>query len=104
MPHYNSARPLRLYDCACVICWVLYLLLYSPPLQKLSFTRARELRVCTARLPVDEYMVKKDNAKNFHSKILAVNQGEPLIITCKTAEDDCDSDRARLCLQCLISC
>lgn len=46
-------------------------------LQKLSLSRAAELSVRTARLPVDEYMVKKNNAKNFHSKILAVNQGKP---------------------------
>lgn len=44
--------------------------------KKLSFSRARDLSVQTARLPIDEYMVKKDNIKNFHSKILAVNQGE----------------------------
>uniref|UniRef100_A0A3Q3WHL7 tRNA methyltransferase 10 homolog B n=1 Tax=Mola mola TaxID=94237 RepID=A0A3Q3WHL7_MOLML len=42
--------------------------------KKLSFSRARELNVHTARLPIDEYMVKKNNVKNFHSKILAVNQ------------------------------
>ncbi|AWO97555.1 putative tRNA methyltransferase 10 -like B [Scophthalmus maximus] len=42
--------------------------------KKLSFSRARELSVRTARLPIDEYMVKRDNAKNFHSKVLAVNQ------------------------------
>lgn len=42
--------------------------------KKLSFSRARELSVHTARLPIDEYMVKKNNVKNFHSKILAVNQ------------------------------
>lgn len=45
-------------------------------LQKLSLTRARELRVQTVRLPIDEYMVRKSNSKNFHSKILAINQGE----------------------------
>ncbi|XP_027893969.1 tRNA methyltransferase 10 homolog B [Xiphophorus couchianus] len=42
--------------------------------KKLSLSRAAELSVRTARLPVDEYMAKKNNAKNFHSKILAVNQ------------------------------
>uniref|UniRef100_A0A3P9N5H8 tRNA methyltransferase 10 homolog B n=1 Tax=Poecilia reticulata TaxID=8081 RepID=A0A3P9N5H8_POERE len=42
--------------------------------KKLSLSRAAELSVRTARLPVDECMVKKNNAKNFHSKILAVNQ------------------------------
>lgn len=42
--------------------------------KKLSFSRARELSVHMARLPIDEYMVKKNNAKNFHSKVLAINQ------------------------------
>ncbi|MED6263366.1 tRNA methyltransferase 10 B [Characodon lateralis] len=42
--------------------------------KKLSHSRATELSVHTARLPIDEYMVKKNNVKNFHSKILAVNQ------------------------------
>ncbi|XP_039997572.1 tRNA methyltransferase 10 homolog B [Xiphias gladius] len=49
--------------------------------KKLSFLRARELSVHTARLPIDEYMVKKDNAKNFHSKILAVNQVFDILVT-----------------------
>ncbi|XP_042368449.1 tRNA methyltransferase 10 homolog B [Plectropomus leopardus] len=53
--------------------------------KKLSFTRARQLSVRTARLPIDEYMVKKNNAKNFHSKILAVNQVFDILLTfCKT--------------------
>ncbi|XP_049923170.1 tRNA methyltransferase 10 homolog B [Epinephelus moara] len=53
--------------------------------KKLSFSRATELRVHTARLPIDEYMVKKDNAKNFHSKILAVNQVFDILLTfCNT--------------------
>ena len=43
--------------------------------QKISYLRAGEMGVQIARLPIDEYMVKKDNAKNFHSKILAINQG-----------------------------
>ncbi|XP_028324653.1 tRNA methyltransferase 10 homolog B [Gouania willdenowi] len=42
--------------------------------KKLSFSRARELNVCTARLPIDEYMDKKENIKNFYCKILSVNQ------------------------------
>lgn len=54
--------------------------------QKLSLGRARELSVHTARLPIDEYMVKKSNAKNFHSKILAVNQGELTVLIGKTSE------------------
>lgn len=49
--------------------------------KKLSFCRARDLSVCTARLPIDEHMVKKDNAKNFHSKILAVNQVFDILLT-----------------------
>ncbi|XP_031160374.1 tRNA methyltransferase 10 homolog B [Sander lucioperca] len=53
--------------------------------KKLSFLRARELSVHTVRLPIDEYMVKKNNAKNFHSKILAVNQVFDILLTfCKT--------------------
>ncbi|XP_068443835.1 tRNA methyltransferase 10 homolog B [Clinocottus analis] len=49
--------------------------------KKLSLSRARELSVHTARLPIDEYMVKKNNAKNFHSKILAVNQVFDILLT-----------------------
>ncbi|XP_054458015.1 tRNA methyltransferase 10 homolog B [Anoplopoma fimbria] len=49
--------------------------------KKLSFSRARELSVHTARLPIDEYMVKKNNGKNFHSKILAVNQVFDILLT-----------------------
>ncbi|XP_068584340.1 tRNA methyltransferase 10 homolog B [Cebidichthys violaceus] len=53
--------------------------------KKLSFSRARELSVRTARLPIDEYMAKKHNAKNFHSKILAVNQVFDILLTfCNT--------------------
>lgn len=47
----------------------------TPLPQRLSFTRAKELSAHVARLPIDEYMVKKENKKNFHSKILAINQG-----------------------------
>ncbi|XP_056225979.1 tRNA methyltransferase 10 homolog B isoform X1 [Seriola aureovittata] len=49
--------------------------------KKLSFSRAGELSVRTARLPIDEFMVKKNNAKNFHSKILAVNQVFDILLT-----------------------
>uniref|UniRef100_A0A3B4H527 tRNA methyltransferase 10 homolog B n=1 Tax=Pundamilia nyererei TaxID=303518 RepID=A0A3B4H527_9CICH len=49
--------------------------------KKLSLSRAGELSVRTARLPIDEYMVKKDNVKNFHSKILAVNQVFDILLT-----------------------
>ena len=56
----------------------------TPPLQKLSYSRARELGIRTARLPIDEYMAKKHNPKNFHSKILAINQGESVLLICKS--------------------
>uniref|UniRef100_A0A671S4X3 tRNA (guanine(9)-N(1))-methyltransferase n=1 Tax=Sinocyclocheilus anshuiensis TaxID=1608454 RepID=A0A671S4X3_9TELE len=36
--------------------------------KKISYTRAKELGIRTARLPIDEYMVKWPNPKNFHSK------------------------------------
>uniref|UniRef100_A0A673GXT5 tRNA (guanine(9)-N(1))-methyltransferase n=1 Tax=Sinocyclocheilus rhinocerous TaxID=307959 RepID=A0A673GXT5_9TELE len=36
--------------------------------KKISYTRAKELGICTAWLPIDEYMVKRPNPKNFHSK------------------------------------
>ncbi|KAM4611763.1 tRNA methyltransferase 10 homolog B [Polymixia lowei] len=49
--------------------------------KKISFLRARELSVRTARLPIEEYMMKKNNPKNFHSKILAVNQVFDILLT-----------------------
>ncbi|XP_056156558.1 tRNA methyltransferase 10 homolog B [Lampris incognitus] len=49
--------------------------------KKVSYSRARELRVHTARLPIEEYMVKKSNPKNFHSKILAINQVLDILLT-----------------------
>ncbi|XP_034413151.1 tRNA methyltransferase 10 homolog B isoform X2 [Cyclopterus lumpus] len=55
--------------------------LVDESIQKLSLSRARELSVRTARLPIDEYMVKKNNAKNFHSKILPVNQVMDILLT-----------------------
>ncbi|KAG2466632.1 TM10B methyltransferase, partial [Polypterus senegalus] len=42
--------------------------------KSLTYQKAQEYQLCTARLPVEEYMVKKENAKNFHSQILAINQ------------------------------
>ncbi|XP_053359755.1 tRNA methyltransferase 10 homolog B isoform X2 [Clarias gariepinus] len=42
--------------------------------KKRSYMRAKELGVQMARLPIDEYMTKRSNPKNFHSKILAINQ------------------------------
>ncbi|XP_072544857.1 tRNA methyltransferase 10 homolog B [Salminus brasiliensis] len=49
--------------------------------KKISYTRAKELGVHMARLPIDEYMVKKPNPKNFHSKILAINQVFEILLT-----------------------
>ncbi|KAM9827411.1 tRNA methyltransferase 10 homolog B [Neosynchiropus ocellatus] len=47
----------------------------------LSLSRARALSVQTARLPIDEFMSKKSNDKNFHSKILAINQVFDILLT-----------------------
>ncbi|XP_004079902.1 tRNA methyltransferase 10 homolog B [Oryzias latipes] len=49
--------------------------------KKLSLSKASDLSVRTARLPIDEYMIKKDNVKNFHSKILAINQVFDILLT-----------------------
>ncbi|XP_071379627.1 tRNA methyltransferase 10 homolog B [Centroberyx affinis] len=49
--------------------------------KKISYLRASELSVHTARLPIDEHMVKRNNPKNFHSKILAVNQVFDILLT-----------------------
>nr|XP_057922625.1 tRNA methyltransferase 10 homolog B isoform X2 [Doryrhamphus excisus] len=51
----------------------------------LSLCRAKELGVRVVRLPIDEYMQKKHNDKNFHSKILAINQVLDIMLTlCET--------------------
>ncbi|KAB5579108.1 hypothetical protein PHYPO_G00190950 [Pangasianodon hypophthalmus] len=49
--------------------------------KKRSYTRAKELSVQMARLPIDEYMMKRPNPKNFHSKILAINQVFEILLT-----------------------
>lgn len=41
---------------------------------KISYLKAKACGISTARLPIDEFMVKNSNPKNFHSKILAINQ------------------------------
>ncbi|XP_072452849.1 tRNA methyltransferase 10 homolog B isoform X2 [Notamacropus eugenii] len=43
-------------------------------IQKLTLQKAHENSIQTARLPIQEYMVKNANAKNYHSEILAINQ------------------------------
>ncbi|XP_030050238.1 tRNA methyltransferase 10 homolog B [Microcaecilia unicolor] len=42
--------------------------------KKLTFQKACEQGLQTARLPIQEYMIKDGNMKNFHSEILAINQ------------------------------
>nr|XP_044997719.1 tRNA methyltransferase 10 homolog B isoform X2 [Jaculus jaculus]XP_044997720.1 tRNA methyltransferase 10 homolog B isoform X2 [Jaculus jaculus]XP_044997721.1 tRNA methyltransferase 10 homolog B isoform X2 [Jaculus jaculus] len=42
--------------------------------KKVTFKKAQEYCVQTARLPIQEYMVKRQNEKNYHSEILAINQ------------------------------
>ncbi|XP_053226524.1 tRNA methyltransferase 10 homolog B [Podarcis raffonei] len=42
--------------------------------KRLTFQRAQEEHLQTARLPIQEYMVKNVNAKNYHSTTLAINQ------------------------------
>ncbi|XP_054979968.1 tRNA methyltransferase 10 homolog B isoform X2 [Sorex araneus] len=41
---------------------------------KVTFQKAQEHSVKTARLPIQEYMVRCQNEKNYHSEILAINQ------------------------------
>ncbi|XP_013368636.1 PREDICTED: tRNA methyltransferase 10 homolog B isoform X2 [Chinchilla lanigera] len=41
---------------------------------KVTFQKAQEHSVKTARLPIQEYMVRRQNGKNYHSEILAINQ------------------------------
>ncbi|XP_061490477.1 tRNA methyltransferase 10 homolog B isoform X2 [Rhineura floridana] len=45
--------------------------------KRLTFQRAQEEHLQTARLPIQEYMVKHVNAKNYHSTTLAINQAVP---------------------------
>ncbi|XP_077201647.1 tRNA methyltransferase 10 homolog B isoform X2 [Paroedura picta] len=42
--------------------------------KRLTFQNAQEQHLQMARLPIQEYMVKKVNAKNYHSTTLAINQ------------------------------
>ncbi|KAM8801206.1 tRNA methyltransferase 10 homolog B isoform 2-T2 [Rhynchonycteris naso] len=42
--------------------------------KKVTFQKAQEHSVMTARLPIQEYMVRRQNGKNYHSEILAINQ------------------------------
>lgn len=49
--------------------------IFNCDLQKVTFQKAQEHSVKTARLPIQEYMVRCQNRKNYHSEILAINQG-----------------------------
>ncbi|KAF7241151.1 hypothetical protein EYD10_12243 [Varanus komodoensis] len=49
--------------------------------KRLTFQIAREKQVQTARLPIQEYMVKNVNAKNYHSTTLAINQVFDALLT-----------------------
>ncbi|XP_042311824.1 tRNA methyltransferase 10 homolog B [Sceloporus undulatus] len=42
--------------------------------KRLTLHKAQEEHLQTARLPIQEYMVKNINAKNYHSTTLAINQ------------------------------
>ncbi|XP_004678034.1 PREDICTED: tRNA methyltransferase 10 homolog B isoform X2 [Condylura cristata] len=42
--------------------------------KKVTFQKAVAHSVKTARLPIQEYMVRRQNGKNYHSEILAINQ------------------------------
>ncbi|XP_075707687.1 tRNA methyltransferase 10 homolog B [Rhinoderma darwinii] len=53
--------------------------------KKVTYQKAKDNGLLTARLPIQEYMVKKDNVKNFHSEILAINQVFDILRTyCET--------------------
>nr|XP_014353549.1 PREDICTED: tRNA methyltransferase 10 homolog B [Latimeria chalumnae] len=50
--------------------------------KKLTFQQARANRLQTARLPIQEYMVKtKGSTKNYHSQILSINQVFDVLLT-----------------------
>ncbi|XP_023571812.1 tRNA methyltransferase 10 homolog B [Octodon degus] len=42
--------------------------------KKVTLQKAQEHSVKTARLPIQEYMVRRQNEKNYHSEILSINQ------------------------------
>ncbi|XP_007653753.1 tRNA methyltransferase 10 homolog B isoform X1 [Ornithorhynchus anatinus] len=49
--------------------------------KRLTFQKAQENSIQTARLPIQEYMVRNTNAKNYHSEILAINQVFDVLLT-----------------------
>ncbi|KAJ7335188.1 hypothetical protein JRQ81_013129 [Phrynocephalus forsythii] len=49
--------------------------------KKLTFQRAQEEQLQTARLPIHEYMVKNINVKNYHSTTLTINQVFDALLT-----------------------
>ncbi|KAL9821639.1 tRNA methyltransferase 10 homolog B isoform 2-T2 [Geothlypis trichas] len=48
--------------------------LVDESIHKLTLRRAQEQHLCTARLPIREYMVRAPNSRNYHSETLAINQ------------------------------
>ncbi|KAL4660919.1 hypothetical protein GN956_G806 [Arapaima gigas] len=53
--------------------------------KKVTYLKAQDGGVCSARLPIDEHMVKRINQKNFHSQILAINQVFDVLLSfCET--------------------
>ncbi|KAM4053211.1 tRNA methyltransferase 10 homolog B isoform 1-T3 [Anomaloglossus baeobatrachus] len=53
--------------------------------KKVTYQKAKDNGLQTARLPIQEYMVKKDNVKNYHCEILAINQVFDILRTyCET--------------------
>lgn len=73
-------------------------------LQKVTFQKAREYSVKTARLPIQEYMIKRQNEKNYHSEILAINQGttQPNPMCFSLQAFYCCSVLDGLCVLCLL--
>ncbi|KFP70933.1 tRNA methyltransferase 10 B, partial [Acanthisitta chloris] len=49
--------------------------------KNLTLRRAQEQCLQTARLPIQEYMVKAPNPRNYHSKTLAINQVFDILCT-----------------------
>ncbi|XP_072010565.1 tRNA methyltransferase 10 homolog B isoform X2 [Engystomops pustulosus] len=53
--------------------------------KKVTYQKAKGNNLQTARLPIQEYMIKKDNVKNYHSEILAINNVFDILCTyCET--------------------
>uniref|UniRef100_A0A8C5LUQ5 tRNA methyltransferase 10 homolog B n=1 Tax=Leptobrachium leishanense TaxID=445787 RepID=A0A8C5LUQ5_9ANUR len=62
--------------------------------KKLTYHKAIENNLQTARLPIREYMVKNVNIKNFHSEILAINQVFDVLVTYRETQSWPDALKA----------